>query len=357
MHSSNIDAEAGRAQALRLRLLDQAQAQLNRRIGAGLHAELPLGGTCVRLEVGGARAAGAHPPSRPLRLQTPAGVIAIAPAREVVRVLTTIDIPDDVDADPLQSLRMDVAAQAMPAGWWPLFGASSMLMAAPQEVPDAFELSLSIFQPQARLGLAVALRGSVAALLHALSQPAWQRSGDAAAGHAPDLPLPLLQVPVRIGTTALPLSTVRALAKGDVVPLTHPRFGLTGEGELRIADGLARAVLQLGNQPVLELTEWHPTIKGQTVTDLLDFPHGAPHDRGAGDTLDDLPVTLCFDLGTLELTLAQLKALGPGSVLPLAGALPPQVAIRVGAGRVGTGELVELEGGLAVEIHRMGAVS
>lgn len=361
MDTRDLDAGASRpaptgpgaTQAVRLRQLDPALARLNQRIGPGLHAELPLGAGRVRLQLGPARPAGPHPPSLPLRLQGPAGVLAVMPARQLVRALSAIDLPgQDDEPDPMQSLRMGVALQAMPPGWLDLFGASSALASGAGEDAgaDALELGLSIFEPQARLGLAATLCGSADALLHALSQPAWQRTDDALALQAPDVPL---RAPVRAGTTTLPLAVVQALTAGDVVPVMCPLFDLAGAGELGIANGLAKAVLQLGNQPALELTEWHPTTKGRTMNDLLD----APHDSNADDALDELPVTLSFDLGTLELTLAQLKDLGPGSVLRLAGALPPQVVIRAGTRRVGTGELVELDGRLAVEIRRMGAVS
>jgi type III secretion protein Q len=191
---------------------------------------------------------------------------------------------------------------------------------------------------------------SLEALRYTLSQPVWQRLDDTRNAVPRDLPL---QLPVRLGTTTLALSRVRALGPGDLVPLERALFDLAGKGEVRIANGLAKVMLQLGNQSVVELTEWEPTTAGQTMNDLLDSSQNSDADTA----LDELPVTLTFDLGALEVTLAQLKALGSGSVLPLTGALPPQVAIRVGARRLGTGELVELEGQLAIEILHMRAVS
>ena len=73
--------------------------------------------------------------------------------------------------------------------------------------------------------------------------------------------------------------------------------------------------------------------------------------------VDDVPVTLSFEMGSVALTLSELKSLAPGAVLSVAGALPPQVSICAGGHRIGSGELVELDGRLGVEIRRIGVQS
>ena len=355
---------------MHLRAVDAHQAPLVRRIGHGLSAELGAGAGSLRLEVSELRPARAEGHSPPLRLLTRAGPLAFSPARELLRALTAIDLPDDPLDDALQGLRRDVAMQSLPPGWLSTFGASAALCSQGETVStreasdaeslntdasgDALELTLSITQPQARLGLACTLRGSREALLHALSQPAWQRLDPSQHIALEDV---ALRVPVRLGTSALPLSAVRALGPGDVVPLTRPLFDLAGEGELRIAQGVAKVVLRIGNRSAVELTEWQPTTAGQTMNDRLESPYDLGTEAGTDASLDELPVALTFDIGTLEVTLAELQALEPGSVLPLNGMLPPEVAICAGGRRLGTGELVELEGQLAVEVRRMGAMS
>jgi len=81
------------------------------------------------------------------------------------------------------------------------------------------------------------------------------------------------------------------------------------------------------------------------------------HDITSDAPLDDVPVTLSFELGSLELTLADLRTLAPGRVLDIAGATTPLVAICAGRRRIGLGELVELGGRLAVEVRRIGSSS
>lgn len=81
---------------------------------------------------------------------------------------------------------------------------------------------------------------------------------------------------------------------------------------------------------------------------------GKVDDSSEGETgEDDLPVMLCFDLGHLELTLAALRALGPGSVLALPAPSDAPVRVTVGGRVVGTGELVEIEGQLGVRLLRI----
>jgi type III secretion system YscQ/HrcQ family protein len=370
MHTHDIDTGIGhpsRAAApargkIRLREVDEAQAQLARRLGTGLQAELTLdAATLLRLEVSGLRPTSTRPSRRPLQLQTRAGTLALSPAREVVRALASIELPDQPnagpDTDPLHALRLDMAAQALPSGCLPLFGASTFLVGDADE-QGPLELTLTIFRPQARLGIAATLRGTAEALLHALSQGGWQPIDDAASMTA-SVGLSLT-VPVCIGTTEIALPALDALAPGDVVLVTQPIFGLDGDGELQIAKGTARCLLHVGNRTQVELTEWHPTTAGPTMNDDLD-PHAkssaSAHDVTPDAPLDDVSVTLSFELGSLELTLADLRTLAPGRVLDIAGATTPLVAICAGRRRIGLGELVDLGGRLAVEVRRIGSFS
>ena len=360
MHTREHDAaenrHVGRSRALHLRTLDDTRARLGRLVGTGLCAELAIDATVLRIEVSDLRPAASTSDQRPLHLQTSMGSLCLSPAREIVRALTSIDLAGESESDPLHALRVDIAAQSMPSGWLPLFGAAATVIGT-EDIPAPLEVTLSIFQPQARLGFVALLRGTSEALLHALTQPAWKAIDNGESETGANWPL---QLPLRIGSTVLRMPELKSLEAGDIVPIENARFGPTGEGELHIADSVARGVLHLGNQSQFEVTEWHPT-NTEADMNLLHEPDdeqaGHAHEPfDAADTsLDALPVTLIFELGSIELPLSELRDLGPGSVLPLVGARQPHVSIRVGSHRVGAGELVELDGQLAVEIHRIGA--
>lgn len=349
-------AAASARREIRLRGIVGAQAQLARRVGLGLYAELPLdAATTLRMEVGSLRPASAPSARRPLLLQTRAGTLALSPAREIIRALASIDLPDDDGIpDSLKAMRLDMAMQALPAAFLPLFGASTFLFDHGDGGTDAtgpMQLTLTICRPHTRLGLAARLGGTAEALFHALSQAQWLAfEGENLSLDVLKLPL---TVPVCIGTTEVTLPALDALAPGDVILVARPHFGLDGEGSLHIAHGLARCILRTGNRTQVELTEWHPTTAAPTMNE--DQEHPAAREVVHDGLLDDVPVTLSFELGSLELTLADLRTLAPGCVLDVAGASPPLVAICAGRRRIGLGELVDLGGRLAVEVRRIGS--
>jgi type III secretion protein Q len=121
----------------------------------------------------------------------------------------------------------------------------------------------------------------------------------------------------------------------------------------------------LGNQTSLEFTEWDLTTDPTMDTDIdtqTDHDHDAPPDDADEDSderdhhLDRLPVDLRFEVGRLEISLRELRALAPGGVIAVAGGGVAEVRIRAGGRVIGRGELVEVDGRLGVEITRLGAL-
>ena len=70
-------------------------------------------------------------------------------------------------------------------------------------------------------------------------------------------------------------------------------------------------------------------------------------------SLDELPVRLSFEIGTLEVSLAELEALGPGHVFELGRAEGEAVDIRANGRKIGTGRAVVVGGAIAVQIVRI----
>ena len=68
---------------------------------------------------------------------------------------------------------------------------------------------------------------------------------------------------------------------------------------------------------------------------------------------DDIPVRLCFDLGRLDMTLGELRRLGPGAVLELPAPADAAISLTVGGRCVGQGELVEVAGHAGVRVVRI----
>jgi type III secretion protein Q len=66
---------------------------------------------------------------------------------------------------------------------------------------------------------------------------------------------------------------------------------------------------------------------------------------------------LSFVIGTLDLPLGALAAASGGTLLRLAEGMPPTVRIEANGVLVGYGELVDLDGRLAVEITQWHSAS
>ena len=165
-----------------------------------------------------------------------------------------------------------------------------------------------------------------------------------------------LPASLRVGVTRLPRRVLASLRPGDAVLLQTEAPRVT-------ADGVP------GDGAVLVLVEtWTAAARrdaGRWV--LIEAPLPArKHGRGEwmmdGDESglpspaadpDAIPVTLTFEVGRLEVTLGALRRLGPGSVLELGRGAGELVEIAAHGRAIGRGELVEVEGTVAVRIVRL----
>jgi type III secretion protein Q len=69
--------------------------------------------------------------------------------------------------------------------------------------------------------------------------------------------------------------------------------------------------------------------------------------------IEALPLRVVFDLGDVELTVAELRSLVPGQTIDLAREPGSAVRITVNGVRIGAGEIVEIEGRLGVRITEL----
>src|SRR5438105_2638429 len=302
----------GPSRPVSLRKRAGALVDLRAELGAGRRAELPLGALGrLKLQLHGVDEARQPPKQHPVFMQSIGGRVALAPAPALIRVLTGIDLPDDPN-HPLHAMGLSIALQSLPPAWFRLFAASCVLDLA-DEPPGPLEARLSIAPADGAWGLAFTVRGTASALRCALANGAWPSVA------VPNCPLPQtwkLDTPLCAGRVTLPRSTVRSLEPGDVVLMDAPDFAPDG-----------RVLLRVGRIAIVGCLEpWNP---GELeVTDVRHIPGGTPMDEPAIDTplhalnpadgvasLDDVPIALSFDLGTVEMTLAELQQLTPGQVI------------------------------------------
>jgi type III secretion protein Q len=154
-----------------------------------------------------------------------------------------------------------------------------------------------------------------------------------------------LTLAAEIGEAPLSLEELRSLVPGDVVMLD------------RLPDGQLR--LRLGEQLYCPARRTGDTLeclaaltalisdRNDSMTDTLTPTDGA---RDLDTALDELPLRLVCQIGSVEVSLAQLREMGPGSLLQLTSATQDSVDLMVNGRRVGRGELVTIGDGLGVRL-------
>ncbi|OUJ03603.1 type III secretion system cytoplasmic ring protein SctQ [Acetobacter cibinongensis] len=173
----------------------------------------------------------------------------------------------------------------------------------------------------------------------------------------PVLPLPdhavSLSLAVRIGTTTLPLSVLSSLNAGDVVLLEQ---GSPAQAMVLVEQAAyARAHWAEAQGWVLESAIIYPDKKERPMPDTVHERNsgGAQAITGEATSEDALPITISFEMGQQTITLAELRALGPGSVLVGTDPVKAPVRLCVGGQPIGVGELVDVEGTAGVRVMRI----
>lgn len=245
-----------------------------------------------------------------------------------------IDIPDEVPSALARALLVEQAVLELIE---PLEQAiSGSLQVADVVHGDTHSLPLSLW-----LGITSADSPSTALQLH-MSAGAAERllgaldRGAARERHSFDT-LPLVQR-VTAGWQWLTLSELRSLEPGDVVMLEH-----LGDGALRLSIQDLLHTRCVPQNDGLRLEHFPQPLVETSMNNEAAIPE-------VDASLDDLQLQLVCQVGSSQLSLAELRELGEGSVLPLASREPDAVDLTVNGCRVGRGQLVRIGDGLGVRI-------
>ncbi|NWC08431.1 type III secretion system cytoplasmic ring protein SctQ [Pseudomonas agarici] len=156
-------------------------------------------------------------------------------------------------------------------------------------------------------------------------------------------PLPQLCLSGRIeaGHAPLRLSDLRSLQPGDVVmldylPADQLRLTLAERLQARGRSDGSRFCLIEAPQPI-------PPDMENAMSDL-------DSSASLDSQLDDLPLKLVCQAGSVEVSLAQLRELGAGSLLLLTPPVLDGVDLLVNGRKLGQGQLVRIGDGLGVRI-------
>jgi len=84
--------------------------------------------------------------------------------------------------------------------------------------------------------------------------------------------------------------------------------------------------------------------------------HGTA-DEHSFSALDAVPLTLSFELGRSQTTLGALRELSSGMIMTVNGASSSSIAIVSGGYRVGSGEVVDVDGQIGIRIVQWGVLA
>lgn len=162
-------------------------------------------------------------------------------------------------------------------------------------------------------------------------------------GSAAQHPLGVLRLSLNVenGEALLSLGELRSLRAGDVLMLDDrpdDQVRLVLPGRLQARATLSDEGIRLLEPPIA--THFAKDV------DMTESPIGPELDS----TLDELPMKLVCQVGSVELSLAQLRELGEGSLLPLSAPARDGVDLMVNGRRIGQGQLVKIGDGLGVRL-------
>lgn len=252
----------------------------------------------------------------------------------------------DLDAAPTPGVRIALARYgfaALAPALQTALGEPTVCTAPPDDAPRECMIGLHLLLRSSSIRLTMRLRVTATGMHALLDSGAWRRVDT-----PPSPPAWLTDaraaLPLVVGATTVPLADYRALTCGDVVRVEATRFDVTGRAIVRFA-GRRLHLCWLDAQRCFEV---------QAMSDDSLLPDPAIDDAAADATssieLSAIPVRLSFSLGVLSLTVGEISEIRTGSLLSLDRGLPPQVKIEANGLPIGAGELVDLEGKLAVQI-------
>lgn len=173
----------------------------------------------------------------------------------------------------------------------------------------------------------------------------------------PTAPVPPCTVPitlhVEIGCSHVGINELTHLQPGDWVRLDHCYFTpervlwLSADGQAGLHVHLAAPTNASDKPEPPRLTVLSSWIQTMPNSEQEPIPSEQPV------TLDQVPIRLSFDLGSLTLPLAQIQALQPGQILNLSHPISGAVRLRANGAFIGEADLVEIDGQIGVCVRHV----
>ncbi|WP_248749022.1 FliM/FliN family flagellar motor switch protein [Pseudomonas sp. MWU15-20650] len=166
-----------------------------------------------------------------------------------------------------------------------------------------------------------------------------------------------LAIAVTLGHVQLTIAQICSLQVGDVLVLEQALFQAQGAGFVQVGRQRLHGDIDDDTRALyLTLT----AIEDISVDDNFAAPPYSEDGEGepvadvfGHEPFDELSMALNIRCGTLNLTLGELRNIGPGSVLGITGYAPGMAGLYYGDRPIGQGQLVEIDGRLGLQLSRV----
>jgi type III secretion protein Q len=337
-------AQASRAKIV-LRPVASELARLRRRVGAGLvwqsagagpwrQFELVTAGVTAGVTAAGASHTVLHGAPGMLHLE----------GYTLLQLGSGIALDADWPAAVLQDMARLAWASLDPELRQALGGdAECRAAATDMALTDGVNLLLTLVSRDGDERHSVSVRATAATALRWLDRQRWRSHPGASVPPA----LAALPCPGQLwlGGARLAASALRALRTGDAIRIAAPYADADGNARIRL--GAQYLNISAAPDGAVYFLSWGVPSMSHDVTELFT------DDDAANDALDALQIKLDFTAGHSVMSLEQLRTLAVGSVIELAMPARPTVDILANGRRIGSGELIDVAGELAVEIVSM----
>ncbi|WP_176456627.1 type III secretion system cytoplasmic ring protein SctQ [Bordetella genomosp. 4] len=149
---------------------------------------------------------------------------------------------------------------------------------------------------------------------------------------------------LQAGRQMLSLVQLASLRPGDVVLLNRPLDGL----HLAVAPSLLADVREQDGGYVM-CSAWYIDERREVAVEEIN----TETQTVPSVMLDQLTVPVVCEVGRLTMSMADLKTLKPGAVLPMSRRIDQAVDLMVNGQKIGQGELVRFDGTLGVRVTRL----
>lgn len=248
-------------------------------------------------------------------------------------------------------------------GRTPFAPADRLGVGAAADIVDAVTLRVCLRTPHH--AFTVDARAGAGTWLNFIGCSAWLPERSPAANYG-DLPITW---PVKVASHSMNIALLDSIAPGDTVLPARTFFDCSGAGCVDLM-GL-RLMVKYRDFNRLEISSLEGSVNIESdsreeepdtapvvldvraagTNSLQEEPDGDPAAAPARLTaLERLPVKVDFELGHLQLSLAQLRTVGPGVVLQIEDASPASVAVTSSGRLLGRGEIVDVNGQLGIRI-------